>query len=141
MHNSVNYHSGKSLMLRQKLFLVAVLCGCRGDLAFLADHQIFLFILTFGAILEDLLPLGSKLRPFLIREIALCVSNIYTIEYILTITSLRLSYISAKNVGLPTTTTCMRYWLTIREYLSNLCTKVSRSFIEVGTVLKCIRCW
>ena len=32
------------------------------------------------------------------------------------------------------TMTCMRSWLTIREDLSNLCTEVSRSAIEVGTV-------
>ena len=44
-----------------------------------------------------------------------------------------LSYIAATNVGLSTTTTCMRYWLTIREYLSNMCTEVSRRIIEVGT--------
>ena len=40
----------------------------------------------------------------------------------------------ATNVGLPTTTTCTRSWLNIREDLSNLCTEVSRSVVKVGTV-------
>ena len=48
--------------------------------------------------------------------------------------SLCLSYIAEMNVGLPTTTTCMISGMTIREYLSNMCTEVSCSFIEVGTV-------
>ena len=45
-----------------------------------------------------------------------------------------LSYIAVTNVGLPKTMTCMRSWLTIREDLSNLCTEVSCSVFEVGTV-------
>ena len=78
--------------------------------------------------------LGSELRPFFSGKIALCVSNIDTIEQFLTITSLCLIYISETDVGLLATTTCMISWLNIREYLSNLCTEVSRSVIEVGTV-------
>ena len=62
------------------------------------------------------------------------MSNIDTIEYFLTIPKLCLSYITDTNVGLPMATTCMRSWLTIREDLSNLCTEVSCSVIEVGTV-------
>ena len=115
--------------------MVAVLCGCRGDLAFLAAHQRFLFSLTFGTIIENILSLGSELCQPLSGKIALCVSNIDTIEYFLTITSLCLRYIAATNVGLPATTTCMRFWMTIREDLSNLCTEVSRSVVKVGTVV------
>ena len=48
--------------------------------------------------------------------------------------SLCLIYIAETNVGMLTTTVCMRSWMTIREDLSNLCTKVSHSVIEVGTV-------
>ena len=40
----------------------------------------------------------------------------------------------ATNFGLPTTTTCMISWLTIREDLSNLCTEVSCNVIEAVTV-------
>ena len=110
------------------------MCGCSGDLAFIAAHQSYLFILTFGTIIEDILSLGSELRPLLGGKIALCLSNIDTIEYFLTIPSLCLSYIAAMDVGLPMAITCMRSWLTIREDLSNLCTEVSCSVIEVGTV-------
>ena len=60
--------------------MVAVLYGCRRDIDFLAAHQSFLFRLTFGTIVEDLLSLGSNLRTFLSRKIALCVINIYIIE-------------------------------------------------------------
>ena len=88
----------------------------------------------FRRIIEDLLSLGYELRPFLSGKISLRVSNINTIEYFLTITSLCLSYIAATNVGLPTARTCMRSWLTIREDLKNMCTEVSRINIEVGTV-------
>ena len=45
-----------------------------------------------------------------------------------------LSDIEAKCFGLPMATTCMRSWITIREDLSNLCTDVICSVIEVGTV-------
>ena len=45
--------------------MVAVLCGCRGDIDFLAARQSFLFRLKFGTIVEDLLYFGSELRPFL----------------------------------------------------------------------------
>ena len=88
----------------------------------------------FGTIIEDLLSLGSELHSSLSGKIALCVSNIDTIEYFLTIPSLCLSYVAATNVGLPMATTCTRYWLTIREDVSNLCTEVSYSVIKVGTV-------
>ena len=96
-------------------------------------HQRLIFSLTFGTIIEDLLSLGFELCPFLSGKIALCVSNIDTIKYFLTILSLCLSLIAAKNVGITTTTTCMISWLTTREYLSNLCTEVSCIIIEVGT--------
>ena len=134
MHKSVDYRRGKSLLLCLQVFLVDVLCGCRGYLAFLEARQSFLFSLTFGTIIEDLLSLGSKLRPFLSGKIALCVSNIDTIEYFLTIPSLCLNYIAATNVGLPTAAMCIMSWLTIREDMINLCTEVSCSIIEVGTV-------
>ena len=118
----------------QQVILVAVFCGCRGDIDFLAAHQSFLFSLTFGTIIEDLLSLGSELRPFLSGKIALCVSNIYTIEQFLTIMSLCLSYIAATKDGIPTTTTCMISCMTIREDLSNLGTELSCSVIEGVTV-------
>ena len=88
----------------------------------------------FGTIIEDLLSLWSKLRPFLSVKIELCVININTIEYFPTIPSLCLNYIAVNNVGLPTTTICMISWLTIKEDLSKLCNDVSHSVIEVGTV-------
>ena len=78
--------------------------------------------------------MGSKLSSLLSGKITLCVSNINTIEQFLTILSLCLSQIEATNVGLPTTTTCMRSWMSIREDLSNMCTEVSCSVVEVGTV-------
>ena len=62
------------------------------------------------------------------------MSNIDTIEHFLTIISMCLSHIAATNVELPTATTCMRSWLNIREDLSNMCTEVSRSVVEVGTL-------
>ena len=62
------------------------------------------------------------------------MSNIDTIEYFLTIFSLFLSYIAVTNVRLPTATTCMRSWMTIWEDLRNMCTEVSCSVIEIGTV-------
>ena len=114
--------------------MVAVLCGCRGYLAFLAARQSFLFSLTLGTIIEDILSLGSELRPFLSDKIALCVSNIDTVEYFLTIYSMCLSYIAAANVGLPRATTYMRSWMNIREDMINMCTEVSFSAIEVCTV-------
>ena len=121
-------------MLLRQVIMVAVLCGCRGDLAFIVTRQSFLFSLTFRKIIEDFPSLGSDLRPFFSGEIALCVSYINTIEKFLTILSLCLSYIAATNSGLPTTTMCMRSWLTIREDLRDICTEVSRSIIEVRTV-------
>ena len=87
-----------------------------------------------GTNIEDLLSLGSELRPFISGKIAFCVSNIDIIEYFLTVPSLCLSYISATDIGLTTTTMCMRSCLTIMEDLINLCTDVSCSVIEVGTV-------
>ena len=60
--------------------MVAVLCGCRGDIDFLAAYKSFNFSLTFGTIIEDLLSLESELSPLLSGKIALCVSNIETIE-------------------------------------------------------------
>ena len=78
--------------------------------------------------------MGFELRPFLGGKIALRVSNIDTIEQFLAIPSMCLGHIAATNVGMTTTTTCMRSWLTIREDLRNLCTKLSCSIIEVGTV-------
>ena len=122
------------MLLCLQVFLVSVLCGCRGDLAFLAAHQRFLFSLTLATIIEDLLSLGSELRPFLSGKISLCVSNIDTIEYFITVPSLCLSYITETNVGLLTAMTCMRSSLIIREDLSNLCTELSCSVIKVGTV-------
>ena len=100
MHNSVDYRRDKSSLLCLQVFLVPVLCGCRGDLALLVARQSFLFSLMFGTILEDLLSLGSELHSSLSGKIPLCVSNIDTIEYFLTIPSLCLSYVAATNVGL-----------------------------------------
>ena len=114
--------------------MVSVLCGCIGDLDFLAARKSFLFSLMFVIIIEDFLSLGSELRPFLSGKIALCVSNIDTVEYFLTIYSMCLSYIAAANVGLPRATTYMRSWMNIREDMINMCTEVSYSVIEVGTV-------
>ena len=77
--------------------------------------------------------MGSHLSPFLSGKIALCVSNIDTIKF-LTIPSLCFSHIAETNVWLPTTTTCMRFWLTTRGDLSNMGTEVSCRVVEVGTV-------
>ena len=80
MHNSVNYHRGKSFLFFQQVILFAVLCGCRGDPVFLAARQSLIFSLKFETIIEDLLSLGSEFGPFLSGKIALYVSNIDALE-------------------------------------------------------------